>query len=229
MTSYDVASAEVLGTRGYRFLRALAVSSIVAVLLFCSILPLCANAEDDNTALSPSVEAARCHNECCFAPTVELSGEILSLRGLSTYRYWGFRVYTGALYAPRVAQSREAVRGEVKKKIVLCYHRSLSPEQFREKSQEVLEDSPGLDLNTLEPHLSAINKAYVEVKEGDRYAITYAPSSGTMKLLLNDREPGLVAINSASFAKAYFGIWLSEYSVGKDFTAALFGEQEAEE
>jgi hypothetical protein len=121
------------------------------------------------------------------------------------------------------------VRGEVKKKLVLCYHRSLSPKQFREKSQEVLEDSPGLDLNALEPHLSAINKAYVEVKEGDRYAITYAPSSGTMKLLLNDREPGLVAIKSASFAKAYFGIWLSEYSVGKDFTAALFGEQEAEE
>jgi hypothetical protein len=137
-------------------------------------------------------------------------------------------VYTAALYAPLAAQTRDAVRGETRKKLVLCYHRSLSPEQFQEKSQEVLEDTPGLDLTTLEPHLSAINNAYVGVTEGDRYSITYQPSSGTMNLFFNEREPGLVSIQSRAFAKAYFGIWLSEYSVGKQFTAELFGEKETE-
>jgi hypothetical protein len=70
-----------------------------------------------------------------------------------------------------------------------------------------------------------MNNAYVGVKEGDRYAITYDPSTGTMTLFLNELEPGLVTIQNRSFAKAYFGIWLSEHSVGKQFTAELFGEE----
>jgi hypothetical protein len=49
-----------------------------------------------------------------------------------------------------------------------------------------------------------------------------------MNLFFNEREPGLVSIQSRAFAKAYFGIWLSEYSVGKQFTAELFGEKETE-
>jgi hypothetical protein len=97
-----------------------------------------------------------------------------------------------------------------------------------ENSQDVLEKSPGLDLATLEPHLSAINNAYVGVKEGDRYSISYDPSSGTMALLLNEKEPALMTIQSPSFAKAYFGIWLSEYSVDKELTRELFGERDAE-
>jgi hypothetical protein len=120
------------------------------------------------------------------------------------------------------------VRGETRKKLVLCYHRSVSPEQFQEKSQEVLDDTPGLDLTALEPHLSEINNSYVGVREGDRYAITYDPSSGTMTLLFNEQEPGLVSIQNRAFAKAYFGIWLSEYSVGEEFTDELFGEKVAE-
>jgi hypothetical protein len=80
----------------------------------------------------------------------------------------------------------------------------------------------------LEPHLSAINNAYVAVKEGDRYAITYNPASGTMTLLFNEQELELVALQSPLFAKAYFGIWLSEHSVGRQFTAELFGEKSAD-
>jgi hypothetical protein len=200
----------------------------VAAAFFGLIFPWCANGENATKTPPLALETPQCDHGCCFAPSIKLGGETLSLRGLSSFRYWGFRVYTGALYAPLAAQTRDAVRGETRKKLVLCYHRSLSPEQFQEKSQEVLEDTPGLDLTTLEPHLSAINKAYVGVTEGDRYSITYDPSSGTMTLSFNEREPGLVSIQNRSFAKAYFGIWLSEYSVGEEFTTELFGEKATE-
>ncbi len=198
-------------------------SAAVVLCLFLRTSAHGAGGEENDTS---SKHSPRCHHGCCFVPSIELNGEVLSLRGTSTFRYWGFRVYTGALYAPPTAQSRDAVRGEVKKKLVLCYHRSVSPDQFREKSQEVLEDTPGVELAALEPHLSAINNAYLGVKEGDRYAIAYEPESGTMKLWLNEREPELIAIKSSAFARAYFGIWLSEYSVGKEFTDEVFGERE---
>lgn len=184
-------------------------------------------AEDDAKTLTSAVDTRQCDHGCCFASRIELEGESLSLRGLSTFRYWGLRVYTGALYAPLAAKTRDSVRGEVRKKLILCYHRSLRPDQFREKSQEVLEETPGLDLKTLEPFLSTINNSYVAVQEGDRYAIIYYPSSSTMKLIFNEREPALATIQSAEFARAYFGIWISEYSVGEDFTAEIFGEKKA--
>lgn len=200
----------------------------VAVALFGIIFPLLAKCEDGPRTASPAADTPQCEHGCCFAPSIRLGREKLELRGLSTFRYWGFRVYTGALYAPPAAKTRDAVRGESRKKLVLCYHRSLSPDQFREKSLGVLEDTPGLDLATLEPQLSAINNAYVGVKEGDRYSISYEPSSGTMTLLLNEKEPALITIQSPPIAKAYFGIWLSEYSVDKELTRELFGERDAQ-
>lgn len=199
-----------------------------AALFFSVLLPWYANGEDRNTTFPARTNTVQCDSGCCFDSRTVLGGETLTLRGLSTIRYFGFRVYTGALYAPPAVQTRDAVRGESSKKLVLCYHRSLSPNQFREKSREVLEDTPGLDLKALEPFLAAIDNSYVRVREGDRYAITYKPSSGTLRLLFNEREPALATIQSPAFAKAYFGIWLSEYSVGEDFTAELFGETELE-
>lgn len=200
----------------------------VAVAIFGIIFPLLAKCEDGPRTASPAADTPQCEHGCCFSPSISLGREKLELRGLSTFRYWGFRVYTGALYAPPAAKTRDVIRGESRKKLVLCYHRSLSPDQFKENSQEVLEKTPGLDLATLEPHLSAINNSYVGVKEGDRYSISYDPSSGTMALLLNEKEPALMTIQSPSFAKAYFGIWLSEYSVDKELTRELFGERDAE-
>jgi hypothetical protein len=204
-------------------------SALILGLLFLWYLelniPQYAYGQNSANTTAPSTDTPKCEHGCCFAPSTTLGGEKLLLRGVSSFRYWGFRVYTGALYAPPTAKTPDAVRGETKKKLILCYHRSLSPEQFQEKSQEVLEETPGLDPITLQPHLSVINSSYVGVKEGDRYAITYDPSSGTMTLSLNEREPGLAVIQSRSFAKAYFGIWLSDYSVGKQFTAELLGDK----
>ena len=228
MFQYAFVTAPVFRGRICSSLRAAIIGGMAAAVLGL-FSPWCANAQEGAKNGSLAADAARCLHDCCFPQSIELGGEALVLRGISTFRYWGLRVYTGALYAPPAAQSRDTLRGEIRKKLELCYHRSLSPEQFQEKSQEVLEDTPGMDLATLEPHLSAFNKAYVAVKEGDRYAITYDPTSGTMKLFVNDREKEVVTIQSPSFAQAYFGIWLSEYSVGKQFTAELFGEKVAEE
>lgn len=222
-----VATVRALLEREAPSLSVIAIRATTAV-LFALLFPWYANGEGDAKTFPLSADTPQCEQECCFSPSAELGGDTLSLRGVSTFRYWGLRIYTGALYAPLTARTRDAVRGESRKKLVLCYHRSLSPDQFQDRSQGVLEDNPELDLATLEPYLSAINKAYVGVKAGDRYAITYDPSSGTMKLLFNEREPELVAIDSPSFAKAYFGIWLSEYSVGKQFTDEIFGEKAAE-
>lgn len=164
-----------------------------------------------------------CHEGFCFAPEDKVDEVPLTLRGVSTFRYWGFRVYTGALYTPASATSSDAILGEVPKKLVLRYHRSLTVDQFVEKSEEALEQHPQLSLAQLRPFLVRMQSMYVPVEEGDAYAITYDPAKEELRLFFNGRLLG--TSKGSSFARAYFGIWVSEYSVGERFTDELLGKR----
>lgn len=164
-----------------------------------------------------------CAEDCCLPERTVVDGEELFRRGVGVFRYWGFRVYTGALYASISASSRERILGEMKKKLVLCFHRTVSTDQFIERAEDLLIKNPKNDINRLRPLLNRLNGLYVPVTKGDSYAITFVPGSATMRLFYNDRELGY--FSDASFALAYFGIWLSDYSVSKRFTSELFGEE----
>ena len=165
--------------------------------------------------------SSMCADGFCFPDKAEVDGVSLTLRGVSTFRYWGFRVYTGALYAPTPVNSPSGIREDIAKKLVLRYHRSVSVDQFVENSQETLVQDPQLSLEQLRPFLSRINSLYVPVREGDTYAITYNPTQSTLRLFFNERLLG--EIKSREFARAYFGIWVSDYSVSDKFTDELLG------
>jgi hypothetical protein len=162
-----------------------------------------------------------CRDGFCFSAKDNVDGVSLTLRGVSTFRYWGLRVYTGALYMPASETSPDAALGEIPKKLVLRYHRSVSVDQFVEKSEETLREHPQLSLDQLRPFLSRMQSMYVPVKDGDVYAITYNPTQGALSLFFNERLLG--TINNPAFARAYFGIWVSDYSVGESFTEELLG------
>ena len=184
------------------------------VFAICTVLgPTTAGMADT----APSV----CHDGFCFSARDTADGVPLTLRGVSTFRYWGFRVYTGALYIPTSEASSDTILGEIPKKLVLRYHRSISVDQFVEKSEEILGKHPQLSLIKLRPFLSRMQSMYVPVEDGDAYAITYNPARGELRLFFNERLLG--AITDPEFARAYFGIWVSNYSVSDDFTDELLG------
>jgi hypothetical protein len=164
-----------------------------------------------------------CRDDFCFSVVEKTDDTRLTLRGVSTFRYWGLRVYTAALYVPASATLQGTANEEIPKKLILRYHRSLSIDQFVENSEETLEKDPQLSLEALRPSLSRMNSLYVPVQEGDTYSISYNPKQATMSLFFNDRLLG--QITDRQFARAYFGIWLSEHSVSKDFTNELLGKQ----
>lgn len=179
-------------------------------------------------ALSQSREAKQeCRGDCCFPAVADVGGDVLYRRGVATFRYWGLRVYSAALYAPvdssYSTQSRETIAGEVKKKLTLCYHRSISIKQFAENTEEMLESNPAFIGKELKQQQKRIAEAYIPAEEGDTYSIVYDPQTGSMQLSFNEKE--VIAIHSPAFARVYFGIWLSKYSVGERFTAELFGER----
>jgi hypothetical protein len=175
------------------------------------------------SAADSSNEQKECRGDCCFSDVVEVGGESLSRRGVATFRYWGLKVYSAALYVPSGSLSRQEVEGDTKKKLILCYHRSISTDRFIENSEKILRNNPDFTEKHLETELKQITDAYIAANEGDTYSITYDPPSGEMKLSFNERQ--LLKITNRDFARAYFGIWISKYSVGERFTDELMGER----
>ena len=75
-------------------------------------------------------------------------------------------------------------------------------------------------IERLRPRIDYHNNLYVDVKPGDRYALTYIPGLGT-ELALNGRPVGI--IEGADFAAALFSLWLGKYPYDERFKKALLG------
>ena len=74
---------------------------------------------------------------------------------------------------------------------------------------------------SLQDRLAKLNRAYVDVKPGDRYTLTYVPGKGTT-LRLNGKP--LVTVEGADFAAAYFRIWLGEDPISPQLRDLLLGK-----
>lgn len=74
---------------------------------------------------------------------------------------------------------------------------------------------------SLQDRLAKLNRAYVDVKPGDRYTLTYVPGKGTT-LRLNGNP--LVTVEGADFAAAYFRIWLGEDPISPQLRDLLLGK-----
>jgi hypothetical protein len=186
-------------------------------LLFAVLVTSPAMAESE-LGKNPVVESKVCEWTTCVALQTVVSRQELPLRGLTPFRYWGFKVYVAALYAPASVGNIEESLGKVPMKLELHYYRSFSVQDFISSAQDVLEKNPTLDLKKLQPQIDTINRFYQAVNPGDSYALTYDPDTG-LTLSLNGSPRGVVI--GDDFARAYLGIWLSRYSLSPGLTKAL--------
>ena len=181
--------------------------------IFCLLLTFAASAQAEQ------LEA--CLDGVCFQPADGLTGESLPLRGIGTYRYLLFSVYTAAFYAPASVNTAEEALADVPKVLVLHYRRSIAASDIAESSEALLRGNPEVDGARITDKLRELHASYSDVGPGDRYALVYRPQSGST-LYLNGRKQ--VEIQGADFASAYFGIWLSRFSMSGKLTKALLGQ-----
>jgi hypothetical protein len=141
-----------------------------------------------------------------FAPSVLVNDQAIPLRGTGRLVWMKLvTVYDAALYLPADVLGKD-VLSDVPKRLELSYHISIKGPKFGESAEPYLEkNAPPQDLAKLRPRIEQLNKLYRDVKEGDRYALIYAPGIGTT-LSLNNVPLG--TIEGADFAAAYLRIWL---------------------
>ena len=140
-----------------------------------------------------------------FESTIEVDATELRLRGGSTYTYLFWTLYSAVLYLPPAA-SAEAVLGDTPRRLEIVYHRAIERADLIRAAEAILERNLSVSaLARLRAGIDAMHRAYVDVREGDRYSLTYSPASGTE---LRYNEAPVATVPGAEFAAAYFAIWV---------------------
>jgi len=160
-----------------------------------------------------------------FARALEVDGVRLVLEGAGLFRWKYFlKVYAAAHYVGADATERTA-EADVPRRLEIAYFVGISGKDFGMAADELLGEAlPPERLAPLRERLDRLHRAYVDVKAGDRYALTYSPDRGT-ELSLNGRP--LVSIEGADFARAYFGIWIGRRPIDTGLRDALLSRKGA--
>lgn len=154
-----------------------------------------------------------------FSRTLDVDGARLVLEGAGLFRWKYFlKVYAAAHYVGEGAKGLDA-DADVPRRLEIAYFVGISGKDFGLAAEELLGDAlTPQQLAPLRERLGQLHRAYVDVKSGDRYALTYVPNRGT-ELSLNGRP--LALVEGADFARAYFGIWIGRRPIDVGLRNAL--------
>lgn len=166
--------------------------------------------------LLPSIASATCKFAYCNISSRHHFHSDLSLISSHDYRVLFFKVFTIDLYI----NQKQLLDFTDEIALQILYHRAIDREKFIEESEQSLLQNPNVDYEKIKQRLDLLNESYLDVKEGDVYLLTYQPNRGST-LYHNGRE--LITVEGQDFAKAYFSIWLSEYSFSQRMTRDLIG------
>lgn len=206
---------EALYNDGMRDLKRCTRAAAIAALLLLS-----APAVRPASAISSMPESTVCLSGYCFTAQETAGPERLPLRGVSTYRYYGMKLFTAALYAPSAAQGAGGVLSDVPKRLVIRYHRKIGKQHLVKAAEHNLKGLPEARLATLWERIDRLNSSYQDVDRDDEYALVYVPGRGTT-LERNGQE--VITVEGQDLAQDYFGIWLSARSINHRLTHELLG------
>ena len=165
-------------------------------------------------------EDMHCVKRTCFPTSVQVGKETVPLRGAALLEWIGFDVYTAAFYVGRDVKGIDAALGETRRKLVLHYHRKISRKDIATSSEKLVRKNPGNDMEKLRERLDRVYALYEDVGPGDEYHISYEPGVGTT-IELNGKK--VCTVEGEDFARAFFGIWLSEKPVDEKLRDTLLG------
>jgi len=159
-----------------------------------------------------------------FAPptAVEEDGIRFELVGHGAFRWKRLvHAYDASLHAGQ-GSKRDSLLAGAPLRLEIHYRREFSAPDIVSGGDALLKRNVTAETwRRLQPRLTQLNSAYLDVKPGDRYTLTWVPGTGTT-LRLNGKA--LVTVEGADFALAYFRIWLGEEPISTALRDQLLGD-----
>jgi hypothetical protein len=154
-----------------------------------------------------------------FPQEYRTAGQRLALNGVGLLRWKSvLKAYVAALYLGSGAGPAQ-VFDDVPKRLEIQYFHDIEAADFAKATLERIRMNVSAEeFETLRKRIDALNAFYLDVKAGDRYALTYVPGIGT-ELALNGRALG--SVPGADLAGALFAIWLGKVPIDDALKRAL--------
>jgi len=151
-----------------------------------------------------------------------IGGATLKVAGGARLNWkWVFTIYDAAFYLDAAAPAGTDPLSDVAKRYELVYRRTFTAAECVEATDKTIgRGLPASEKAAVAAEIIALNAAYVEVKDGDRFAYTYIPGVGTT-MSVNGRE--LISIPGPQLARVLFAIWVGPDPVDTDFRDRLLG------
>lgn len=147
----------------------------------------------------------------------------LRLQGAGLFRWgWFVKVYAAAHYLDAAAPGASP-DADVARRLEIACLVDVSAAELARATEGMLAKVYGPEaMQAFRGRLTRLRGAYVGLKPGDRYALTYTPGLGT-ELSLNGRA--LARVEGADLARAFFSLWLGSRPVDGGLRDALLGDR----
>ena len=120
---------------------------------------------------------------------------------------------------PGVAREKPLEGGAVR--LEFTYHRAFTAREIVDGGNAMLARNVSAEeLQSLQPRLEKLNRAYQAVRPGDRYTLTHVPGRG---LLLRLNGKCIETIEGDDFGPRYLRIWLGPDPIHKGLRDRLLG------
>lgn len=140
------------------------------------------------------------------------------LQGQQRFRWFTFTVYDIRLWVSELATPQTLFNQPFV--LELDYARALEGKAIAERSLKEMQGLASIEPNQQEGWLAFMEKAFPDVKAGDRLSGTWQPD-GTVRFLLNGQETA--SVQDARFGELFFGIWLAPGTSEPALRSALLG------
>jgi hypothetical protein len=144
---------------------------------------------------------------------------VLERKNQAILTYLWTDVYAAAFYAEPSVSARQAAFSLTPQRLELYYFRNIDREDVIKAANVALEkQQPGSTLKRLKPELERLHHSFQDIKDGDRYDLSWNRSDG-----LNLTRNGNVIFESSDpeLAKVYFAIWLAPDGLSAELREAL--------
>jgi len=156
-----------------------------------------------------------------FVDEVAVGERTLAVRGAGLLRVkWVIKAYCAACYVDAAAAGADPL-SDVARRLELHYFHDIKAKDFVAATNATIGNNCTADeLAGMHDAIAAYNALYVDIKDGERYALTYVPGVGT-ELSHNGKPLG--TIPGVVFARALFAIWLGANPLDAGLRRALTG------
>jgi hypothetical protein len=178
-------------------------------------------AEKQPGGAAPDGNGKICLDDVCFDREIVSGDRRLPVRGIGHATFFTFHLYTAALYVDTRHETAAEILESSPKRLVIEYRHGFKKGDIVKYSVTQLKANPAVNLDAIRERFEKLCAHLQDVRKGDRYEIVYKPETGT-ELLFNGKSK--VVIPGKDFAKAYFGIWLSEYPISVGLRRHLLRE-----